>query len=73
MTLKKGLELYIRKKGEMTYDELVNYCWRFGYRTSNGERRLRELCNETDVKTIRTSKGHIKKYIVGKEEQEVLF
>ncbi len=72
MSLKRELENKIRKKGELSYDELVSYCRIFGYKVGNGERRLRELCNETDIKTIRTSKGHIKGYTLG-EAQGSLF
>ncbi len=72
MSLKRELENLIRQRGSISYDHLVNYCWKYGYKISCGERRMRELCQEKDIKTIRTSKGHIKGYTVG-ENQGVLF
>jgi hypothetical protein len=72
MSLKKEVEARIRKTGRLTYDELVNLCWMRGQKISNAERRLRELCNETDIEPVRTNKGAISRWQV-EQGQKVMF
>lgn len=72
MSLKKEVEAKIREDGKITYNELTNFCWMRGYKVSTAERRLRELCNETNIEPIRTSKGAISRWQV-EQKQGVLF
>jgi anaerobic ribonucleoside-triphosphate reductase len=70
MSLKKELKARIEQEGQLTYNTMLDICRIRGYKPSNAERRLRELCNETNIEPIRT-KGYISRWQAGK--QKVLF
>ncbi len=61
MSLKEILKTHIsQRNGEtVSFEEIETICKREGRRTSNGERRLREI---PEVEAVKSKKGHITGY-----------
>ena len=71
MSLKAELKKRIKEKGEISYNEVEDYCRMFNFKTSNAERRMREVCNEGEIEPV-MKKGYICGWKV-REEQMSLF
>lgn len=52
MSFKDLLKEKIEKEGYVSYESLVSFALAEGYRISNCERRMRELCNEFPIEAI---------------------
>lgn len=73
MSLKEDLNKKIKEKGEMTYNEVENYCKIWGHKPSYAERELRPS-KSPEIESIKNKKGHIVSYRwIGKEYQKKLF
>jgi len=73
MSLKVNLEAEIRKRGELTYAGLLEFLRVWGYaKSSNAERRLREIVSEnSDIEAV-VRKNYIYSWRI-KEKQGKLF
>jgi hypothetical protein len=75
MSLKAELIKEIYAYGGLyTYQQVENFCHRYGCKISNIERRMREECNypEADLEAIRSKKGAVIGYR-RKQKQQQLF
>lgn len=67
MSLKAKLKEYIRLSNYISNRQLYEFCFREGYKPSNGERTLRTITNETpDIQKV-FENGIIKGYQWRKE------
>jgi predicted SPOUT superfamily RNA methylase MTH1 len=73
MSLKKHLEEEIRKRGKITYADLVEFSRVWGYKVENGSRRLRELVNEVDDIEVVMKKNYIDGWQIKKDQMELVF
>ncbi len=58
-SLKQLLFQEIKSRGSLTLNEVEKICHDNGYKTSNAERRLRELMANGSISPIKNSKGAI--------------
>lgn len=68
-SLKTLLKDYIKQRGYASYQELEDIARINGYKVSNMERRIREICHEENIKPITNNKKHIIGYQVFKKER----
>ena len=69
MSLKGLLHQKIHEMGYLSYGEMVNYCLELGFKPSNAERRLRELCADKtpQIAAITSKSKRNTEYISGWE------
>ena len=65
MSLKDRLKKLIETKGEISFGELATFTAEEGYRVSNMERRMRELCSEGHAHAIMGLSRRKTEYITG--------
>ena len=67
MSLKDSLLQLLKSRGQLSYSEMVNVCLEDGMKISNGERRMRELCNEEPIAPVMKKSKRGGEYIGGWE------
>jgi hypothetical protein len=70
ISLKEKLHTLIKERGYLSYEDFVGVCLREGYRTSTGERRMRDLCNEFPIEPVMKKSKRNTSYVAGWEIKE---
>lgn len=70
-SFKEQLKMYIQDRGQVSYADMVIFAAEEGYRLSNLERRMRELCNEYPIKPVIKKSKRGTNYIAGWELEEI--